>query len=191
MADIFNEDLRCAVEVMRRGGVVLYPTDTVWGIGCDATNAEAVRRVYEIKRRAESKALIVLVDSMAKLSGCVREVPDMAWSLVELADKPLTIIYDGARNLAGNLIAEDGSVAIRITQERFSKALCGRMHVPVVSTSANVSGEPTPKNFSEISQAIVGAVDYVVRYRQDDTAKPNPSSIIKLGINGEVKVIRE
>lgn len=191
MADTFNEDLRCAVEVMRRGGVVLYPTDTVWGIGCDATNAEAVRRVYEIKRRAESKALIVLVDSMAKLSGCVREVPDMAWSLVELADKPLTIIYDGARNLAGNLIAEDGSVAIRITQERFSKALCGRMHVPVVSTSANVSGEPTPKNFSEISQAIVGAVDYVVRYRQDDTAKPNPSSIIKLGINGEVKVIRE
>lgn len=191
MADTFNEDLRCAVEVMRRGGVVLYPTDTVWGIGCDATNAEAVRRVYEIKRRAESKALIVLVDSMAKLSGCVREVPDLAWSLIELADKPLTIIYDGARNLADNLIAEDGSVAIRITQERFSKALCGRMHVPVVSTSANVSGEPTPKNFSEISQAIVGAVDYVVRYRQDDTAKPNPSSIIKLGINGEVKVIRE
>ncbi len=191
MADTFNEDLRCAVEVMRRGGVVLYPTDTVWGIGCDATNAEAVRRVYEIKRRAESKALIVLVDSMAKLSGCVREVPDMAWSLVELADKPLTIIYDGARNLAGNLIAEDGSVAIRVTEERFSKALCERMHVPVVSTSANVSGEPTPKNFSEISQAIVGAVDYVVRYRQDDTAKPNPSSIIKLGINGEVKVIRE
>ena len=191
MADTFNEDLRWAVEVMRRGGVVLYPTDTVWGIGCDATNAEAVRRVYEIKRRAESKALIVLVDSMAKLSGCVREVPDMAWSLVELADKPLTIIYDGARNLAGNLIAEDGSVAIRVTEERFSKALFRRMHVPVVSTSANVSGEPTPKNFSEISQAIVGAVDYVVRYRQDDTAKPNPSSIIKLGINGEVKVIRE
>ncbi len=191
MADTFNEDLRCAVEVMRRGGVVLYPTDTVWGIGCDATNAEAVRRVYEIKRRAESKALIVLVDSMAKLSGCVHEVPDMAWSLIELTDKPLTIIYDGARNLAGNLIAEDGSVAIRVTEERFSKALCGRMHVPVVSTSANVSGEPTPKNFSEISQAIVGAVDYVVRYRQDDTAKPNPSSIIKLGINGEVKVIRE
>ena len=106
MADTFNEDLRWAVEVMRRGGVVLYPTDTVWGIGCDATNAEAVRRVYEIKRRAESKALIVLVDSMAKLSGCVREVPDMAWNLVELADKPLTIIYDGARNLADNLIAE-------------------------------------------------------------------------------------
>lgn len=191
MADTFNEDLRCAVEVMRRGGVVLYPTDTVWGIGCDATNAEAVRRVYEIKCRAESKALIVLVDSMAKLSGCVREVPDMAWNLVELADKPLTIIYDGARNLADNLIAEDGSVAIRVTEERFSKALCERMHVPVVSTSANVSGEPTPKNFSEISQAIVGAVDYVVRYRQDDTAKPNPSSIIKLCINGEVKVIRE
>lgn len=191
MTDTFNEDLRCAVEVMRRGGVVLYPTDTVWGIGCDATNAEAVRRVYEIKHRAESKALIVLVDSMAKLSGCVREVPDLAWSLIELTDKPLTIIYDGARNLAGNLIAEDGSVAIRVTEERFSKALCGRMHVPVVSTSANVSGEPTPKNFSEISQAIVGAVDYVVRYRQDDTVKPNPSSIIKLGINGKVKVIRE
>ena len=191
MTDTFNEDVRRAVEVMRRGGVVLYPTDTVWGIGCDATNADAVRRVYEIKRREESKALIVLVDSMAKLTGCVREVPDMAWSLVELADKPLTIIYDGARNMAENLIAEDGSVAIRITAERFSKTLCERMRVPVVSTSANVSGEPTPKNFAEISREIVEAVDYVVRYRQYDAAQSNPSSIIKLGVNGEVKVIRE
>ena len=142
-----KEEVKKAVEVMRRGGVILYPTDTVWGIGCDATNAEAIARIYEIKRRVESKSMIVLVDSEVKVDGYVREVPDIAWDLIEVADKPLTIIYDGAKNLPENLVAEDGSIAIRITRERFSQELCKMMRVPVVSTSANVSGEPTPRTF--------------------------------------------
>lgn len=185
-----KEELKKAVEVMRRGGVILYPTDTVWGIGCDATNAEAVARIYEIKRRVESKSMIVVVDSMAKVEGYVREVPDIAWDLIEVADKPLTIIYDNAKNLPDNLVAEDGSIAIRITKERFSQELCRMMRVPVVSTSANVSGEPTARNFFEISDEILNAVDFVVDYRREEEILPAPSSIIKLGSKGQVKVIR-
>ncbi|MBQ8046161.1 MAG: threonylcarbamoyl-AMP synthase, partial [Bacteroidales bacterium] len=172
-----KEELKKAVEVMRRGGVILYPTDTVWGIGCDATNAEAVARIYEIKRRVESKSMIVLVDSMAKVEGYVREVPDIAWDLIDVADKPLTIIYDGARNLAPNLLAEDGSIGIRVTAELFSKELCYRFQKAVVSTSANISGEPTPRFFAEISPEIVEAVDYVVGYKQLEKGNPKSSSI--------------
>ena len=185
-----KEDLRNAVQVIHKGGVVLYPTDTVWGIGCDATNREAVDRVYEIKRRAESKALILLVDSLVKVENYVETVPAIAYDLLEIAASPTTIIYDRAKNLPENLIADDGSIAIRVTSEPFSRALCAAAHVPLVSTSANFSGEPTPKCFSEISGEIVGLVDYVVRYRQDDDSTANPSSIIKLGASGEVKVIR-
>ena len=140
--DEYKEDIRAAVEVMNRGGVILYPTDTIWGIGCDATNAEAVKRVYEIKKRDDSKALITLVDSEAKIEFYVREVPDVAWDMIEIADKPLTLIYDGARNLASNLLAEDGSIAIRLTKEPFSSMLCRTFRRAIVSTSANVSGEP-------------------------------------------------
>lgn len=190
MEQNIREDIKRAVEAMRRGGVILYPTDTVWGLGCDATNAEAVAKVYAIKQRAESKALIVLTDSMMRTERYVDEVPDVAWDLVELADKPTTIIYDKARGLASNLIADDGSIAIRVTGELFSHALCEAMRVPVVSTSANISGHPTPANFSEIEREIIDSVDYVVRYRQDDTSRPAPSSIIKLGAGGVVKIIR-
>lgn len=191
MCDIdFSEQVKEAVSVMRRGGVVLYPTDTVWGIGCDATNADAVARVYEIKHRVESKSLIVLLDRVERIGQYVREFPDIAWNLVDLADKPLTIIYSGAKNFAPNLIAADSTIAIRITREAFSRRLCELMRVPIVSTSANVSGEPTPKNFAEISEEILSSVDYVVKYRQDDTSKSQPSSIIKLGIGGEVNIIR-
>ena len=186
----FRADIRQAIETMRHGGVILYPTDTVWGIGCDATNPDAVSRIYEIKRRAESKAMIVLVDSMQRLERYVNEVPDIAWQLTEVADRPLTIIYDGARALASNLIADDGSIAIRITDEPFSNALCAAMRLPIVSTSANISGHPTPPCFAEIDEEIRQAVDFIVRYRQDDNAHPSPSSIIKLGLHGEVKVIR-
>lgn len=186
----FRDDIKRAVEVMRRGGVILYPTDTVWGIGCDATNEAAVQRVYEIKRRAESKAMIVLVDTMVRLERYVDEVPEVAWQLTEVADKPLTIIYDGARGLARNLIAEDGSVAIRVTGEAFSNALCNAMRVPIVSTSANVSGEKTAGCFDDISREIVDAVDYVAEYRRGDVSRPAPSSIIRLGRGGEVKIIR-
>lgn len=176
---------------MQKGGVILYPTDTVWGIGCDATNEEAVKRVYEIKRRADSKAMLVLVDSPVKVDFYVRNVPPVAWDLIKMTTKPLTIIYDGARNLAPNLLAEDGSVGIRVTSEAFSKELCFRFRKAIVSTSANISGQPAPAVFSEISEEIKNAVDYVVDFRREETGHPKPSSIIKLGEGGVVKVIRE
>ena len=184
------EDIKKACEVMAAGGLILYPTDTIWGIGCDATNEEAVRRVYELKRRSDHKAMLLLMDSSAKLNYYVQEVPDVAWDLIELADSPLTVIYSGARNVAPNLLAEDGSVGIRITQEEFSHKLCERFRKPLVSTSANVSGAPSPANFSEISETIKSGVDYIVRYRQEDLSKAAPSHIIKLGAGGLVKIIR-
>lgn len=186
-----NEDIKQALEVLKKGGVILYPTDTIWGIGCDATNPEAVKRVYEIKKRADSKAMLVLIDSPAKLNYYIKDVPPMAWDLIELTTKPLTIIYDGARNLAENLIAEDGSVGIRVTNEEFSRQLCFRFRKALVSTSANVSGEPSPKNFGEIADEIKLAVDYIVGYRQKEKEAGKASSIIKLGVSGQVKVIRE
>ena len=176
---------------MSEGGVILYPTDTIWGIGCDATNEEAVRRVYEIKQRQDSKAMLVLVDSSVKVDFYVRDVPEVAWDLIDLADKPLTIIYSGARNLAANLLAEDGSVGIRVTNEDFSKRLCQQFRKAIVSTSANISGQPSPKNFSEISEEVKSAVDYIVGYRQEEISNPKPSSIIKLDKGGVIKIIRE
>lgn len=187
----YRDDIRQAVEVMNRGGVILYPTDTIWGIGCDATNEEAVRRVFEIKHRNDAKALITLVDSEPKIQFYVKDVPDVAWDLIELSEKPLTIIYDGARNLAPNLLAEDGSAGIRLTKEEFSRNLCMRMKRAIVSTSANISGEPSPKNFADISEEIKQAVDYICTSRRDEKQNPPASSIIKLGAGGEVKVIRE
>lgn len=176
---------------MREGGVILYPTDTIWGIGCDATNEDAVRRVYEIKQRQDSKAMLVLVDSSVKVDFYVRDVPEVAWDLIDLADKPLTIIYSGARNLAANLLAEDGSVGIRVTNEDFSKRLCQQFRKAIVSTSANISGQPSPKNFSEISEEVKSAVDYIVGYRQEEMSNPKPPSIIKLDKGGVIKIIRE
>ena len=176
---------------MREGGVILYPTDTIWGIGCDATNEDAVRRVYEIKQRQDSKAMLVLVDSSVKVDFYVRDVPEVAWDLIDLADKPLTIIYSGARNLAANLLADDGSVGIRVTNEDFSKRLCQQFRKAIVSTSANISGQPSPKNFSEISEEVKSAVDYIVGYRQEEISNPKPSSIIKLDKGGVIKIIRE
>lgn len=186
-----KDEIKKACEVLQKGGVILYPTDTVWGIGCDATNEEAVRRVYEIKKRADSKAMLVLVDSSVKVDFYVKDVPVVAWDLIEMATRPLTIIYDGARNLAPNLIAEDGSVGIRVTNEEFSRQLCFRFRKAIVSTSANISGEPAAAVFSEISEEILNAVDYVVDYRREETGHPKPSSIIRLGAGGVVKIIRE
>ena len=176
---------------MQEGGVILYPTDTIWGLGCDATNPDAVRRVYEIKKRADSKAMLVLVDSSVKVDFYVQDVPEVAWDLIELADKPLTIIYSGARNLAPNLFAEDGSVGIRVTSEDFSRRLCQQFRKAIVSTSANISGQPWPANFSEISDDVKSQVDYIVGFRQDDISRPKPSSIIKLDKGGVIKIIRE
>lgn len=190
MDERVKNEIKNAIATMKNGGVILYPTDTIWGIGCDATNPEAVAKIFEIKRRSESKSMIVLVDSLSRAQNYVSQLPDIAWDLVPIADKPLTIIYDGAKNLAHNLIAEDGSVAIRVTAEEFSAELCRRFGKPVVSTSANISGMPAPRFFSEIDEAIIDAVDYVVDFRRNDNKPANPSSIIKLGLNGEVKIIR-
>ena len=186
----FEEEIKKAVSTLRAGGIIVYPTDTIWGIGCDATDPSAVKKVYEIKRRAESKALLVLVDSVAKVEFYVRELPDVAYDLIEVSDKPLTVIYDGARNLAPNLLADDGSVGIRVTRERFSAELCRRFGKAIVSTSANIAGEPSPRLYSEISPEILAAADRVVDFRRDDTAPSAPSSIIRLGAGGQVKIIR-
>lgn len=187
----YNEDIKEACRILNEGGVIIYPTDTIWGIGCDATNPEAVKKVYELKKRTDSKALIVLVDSSAKIDFYVDSPADVAWDLIDLATKPLTIIYDRARNMAGNLLAEDGSAGIRVTCEAFSRALCQRFRKAIVSTSANISGEPSPQCFAEISDELLKAADYVVKYRQDETTPATPSSIIKLSHNGEIKIIRE
>ena len=190
-----QEDIKNAVECMRKGGVILYPTDTVWGIGCDATNEEAVKRVYEIKQRDDSKALICLVDSDARLQRYVRNVPDVAWQLIdslkESDAKPTTLILDGAINLAPNLIAEDGSIGMRITQEAFSKELCYRFQKALVSTSANISGEPAAQNYCDIDPRLVEAVDYVCWSRRQEHKPHKPSSIIRLKENGEVTIIRK
>ncbi|MDR2140006.1 MAG: threonylcarbamoyl-AMP synthase [Tannerella sp.] len=185
------DDLNSACNVLRNGGLILYPTDTVWGIGCDATSAGAVERIYALKRRADRKAMLVLLDSAAKLETYIEEVPATAWELMEKAVKPLTIIYSGARNVAPNLPGEDGSLGIRITDELFSSRLCRMFCRPVVSTSANFSGQPAPASFREIAEDIRTGVDYVVRYRQDDTRPARPSAILRTDAGGLVQVIRE
>ena len=185
-----EEDIKKAVEVLRNGGIILYPTDTVWGIGCDATNEEAVRKVYEIKHRDDSKAMICLVDSEVRLQRYVRNVPEVAWDLIELSERPTTVILDGATGLAPNLIAEDGSIAVRVTKETFSKELCYRFQKPLVSTSANISGEPAAQNYCDISEEILNAVDYVCLTRRQEHEPHRPSAIIKIAMNGEVKIIR-
>ncbi|HOI26640.1 MAG TPA: L-threonylcarbamoyladenylate synthase [Paludibacteraceae bacterium] len=186
-----EEDLKNAVKVLKEGGVILYPTDTIWGLGCDATNEKAVKKTFEIKKREDSKSMLVLTDSAAKVERLVNDVPAIAWDLIDLSDKPLTIIYSNAKNMAPNLIAADGSVGIRVTKEEFSKKLCEKFRSPIVSTSANISGQPSPANFQEISEEIKNAVDYIVSFRQDDKSKAKPSSIIQLEAGGVVKIIRE
>lgn len=186
-----EEDIKMCIEVLRKGGLILYPTDTIWGIGCDATNAGAVRRVYELKRRADSKAMLVLLDDASRLERYVDEVPDVAYQLIEAAVTPLTIIYDRGRNLAPALLGDDGSVGVRVTGEAFTRQLCRRFGRPIVSTSANVSGEPSAPTFARVSEEIKQGVDYVVRYRQDDEAEARPSGIIKLRANGEFKILRK
>ncbi|MCH5239745.1 MAG: threonylcarbamoyl-AMP synthase [Muribaculaceae bacterium] len=190
MGSDFSEDLKAALSAIQKGGIILYPTDTIWGIGCDARNSEAVKRIFDLKKRADSKSMLVLVDSEASLEKLTDDIPEVAYQLIEAAVNPITIIYDGAHNVAPELIAEDGSLGIRITREDFSRSLCRLMRAPLVSTSANISGAPSPSNFSEISDSIIKGVDYVVKYRQDDNGKATPSNIIKLGNGGLVTIMR-
>jgi len=185
-----EQDIKNAVEAMRNGGTILYPTDTVWGIGCDATNPDAVAKVYEIKQRSDAKAMICLVDSEGRLQRYVRNVPGVAWDIIELSQKPTTVILDDAVNLAPNLLAEDGSVAMRITREPFSKQLCYRFQKPLVSTSANISGLPAAQNYCDIAPEIIQAVDYICWSRRQEHKPHTPSSIIKLTKDGLVTIIR-
>ena len=186
-----QNDIKKALEVLKSGGVILYPTDTIWGIGCDATNIEAVKRVYKIKNREDSKSMLVLMENQALLEQYVNNVPEIAWDLIELSTTPLTIIYENAKNLAPNLIAEDGSIGIRFTKEIFTSQLIQLFRKPLVSTSANISGEKSPAFFNEVSEEIKARVDYIVQYRQDDITPATPSSIIKLGAGGRIDIIRK
>lgn len=185
-----ENQLQEAVTILKTGGTILYPTDTIWGIGCDATNKEAVEKIFSIKKRSESKSLIVLLDRPENLNKYILEVPALAWDLIELTDKPLTIIYPKARGFASNVFAEDGSIGIRITKDDFCRKLIQRFGKPIVSTSANVSGEASPASFSEISPTILKAVDYVVN-SSSENKNAKPSAIIKLGENGEIKILRK
>jgi len=191
MMDEFIDDITNALEILKKGGIILYPTDTIWGIGCDATNFEAVKRVYEIKQREDSKSMLVLLENPNLILSYIDEIPDVAWDLIEFSEKPTTIIYDKAKNMPVNLIAEDGSIGIRVTKEVFTQQLIKKFRKPIVSTSANISGQPSPRNFSEISEEIKSKVDYIVEYRQNEKKNPEPSSIIKLGSSGLIKILRK
>lgn len=185
-----REDMAQALEVLKKGGIILYPTDTIWGIGCDATNEEAVKKIYDLKQRSDSKSMLVLVGSEGELQRNVEEVPEAAWMLIETAVNPITIIYDRPKGIARNLLAEDGSAGIRITSELFSRTLCNRLRRPIVSTSANISGKKTPVTFSEIDEDIKKGVDYIVRFRQNDISRHKSSNIIKVSDSGIIKIIR-
>lgn len=190
MSDM-RKEIKSALKVLKEGGVILYPTDTIWGIGCDATNEEAVSKVYAIKERADTKSMLVLIHTETLLPSYVTAVPEIAWELIESAVDPLTIIYPGAKNLAKNLIGPGRTIGIRITKDDFCTQLISRFRKPIVSTSANLSGRTSPANFLKIDQLIREKVDYIVNWRQDDYTTAKPSSIIKLGIGGEIDIIRK
>ena len=187
---MFRTDIEKSLEILHQGGVILYPTDTVWGIGCDATNSTSVERIYSIKQRHEARALLSLVDGLDMLAAYVNDVPHIAVQLMKEATRPLSIIYPGAKNLAENLTAQDGSIGIRIVQELFCRQLIKEFGKPIVSTSANISGKPTPGTFNEISGEIRDTVDYIVRWRQDDHQPTTVSSIIQMNMDGSYLIIR-
>ncbi len=188
---MFKEEINKCLEVLKNGGLILYPTDTIWGIGCDATNKEAVAKVYALKQRTEAKSLIVLLDTDNKIQSYVNDVPEVAYDLMEYAEHPLTIIFSNAKNLAENVINEDGSVGIRVTSHNFCKELIQRFRKPIVSTSANISGKASPKNFTSIEQEIIDGVDYVVNLEQHDKTEKRPSTIMKLEPDGKFAFIRK
>ncbi|HXC04324.1 MAG TPA: L-threonylcarbamoyladenylate synthase [Bacteroidia bacterium] len=184
------EEIRRCTEVLRTGGILLYPTDTIWGLGCDATNAQAVEKIFKIKQRAESKSLIVLLDQPSQLNRYVQEVPAVAWDLIELSEDPLTIIYDDVKGMAPNVVAADGSCGIRICEDEFCRRMIRQLGRPLVSTSANISGQAAPMGFRDISKEIIQGVDHVAAWRQQEHHPSNPSKIIRLRNNGEVTIIR-
>jgi L-threonylcarbamoyladenylate synthase len=188
---MLKDEVAKALKVLQDGGIILYPTDTIWGIGCDAGNAEAVKKIYALKQRDEAKSMIILLDNDAKLLSYVKEVPDIAYDLIEFAENPLTLVMPGAKSLAPNLISADGTIGIRVTQHQFCQQLIQRLRKPLVSTSANISGQPSPKNFNAISADIIDGVDYVVDLEQHDLTEKRPSTIMKLEPDGRFEFIRK
>lgn len=188
--EFFDKEVEEALAVLRQGGIILYPTDTVWGVGCDATDEKAVKRIFDLKQREDSKSMIVLVADEREVLQYVA-APDLSvFDFIQQQTKPTTVIFEGAIGFPGNLVATDGSIAIRIVRDEFCKHLIKRLRKPIVSTSANISGEPTPKTFPEIPEEIKSGVDHVVRWRQDDTSVALPSQIVKWN-NGEVVYVRK
>ena len=187
----FKEDIKCALKTLREGGIILYPTDTIWGIGCDATDENAVENIFRIKQRKESKSLIILVNGDIMLQRYVRNIPDIVFELIGVSDKPLTIIYPEGKNLAPGVCSEDGSIGIRICTDDFCSELISQFRKPIVSTSANISGSQSPSNFSEIEENIINSVSYVVKYRQNDMQKYPPSPILRIENDGVIKIIRK
>ena len=193
MANTFvdREDINQALETLKNGGLILYPTDTIWGIGCDATNAEAVEKVFALKGRDKGKSMLILLHNDNQLASYVREVPEVAYELIEATDRPMTVIYSGAKNLAENAIAEDGTIGIRVVDHPFCQQLLQRFRKPIISTSANISGNPSASNFDEISDEIKQGVDYIVKFGQQDLSKGKPSIIMKLDPSGKFEFIRK
>ena len=185
-----NQEIQNAYEIIQKGGIILYPTDTGWGIGCDATNAEAVAKIYKLKKRAETQSMIVLMNGEKMIYNVFKEIPEVAWQIIDLSENPTTLVLDKPRNVAPNLIAPDQTLGIRIVKEPFCFKLMEKMKKPLVSTSANISGQPTPKSFKEISPEIIKGVDYVVNLHREKIAG-KPSTIIKLTNDSQVKVIRK
>jgi len=188
---VFADDIKEALITLRKGGIILYPTDTIWGVGCDATNPAAVERIFKIKSRSETKSLIILADSEQMIGRYVREVPEISFELTSVSESPLTIIYPDGKNLAPGVCSDDGSVGIRICHDEFCRELIGRFRKPIVSTSANFSGKPSPENFNQIDKSLIDTVDFVVKYRQNDRGKQKSSPVIKLSLDGTIKIIRE
>lgn len=187
---MLRDEVANALKVLQDGGIILYPTDTIWGIGCDATNTEAVKRIFKLKQRDEAKSMIILLDSENKLESYVKEVPAIAYDLIEYAENPLTLVMPGARNISPALISEDGSVGIRVAKHDFCQQLIQRLRKPLVSTSANISGKPSPQNFSQMDQEIIDEVDYVVDLEQNSTELKKPSTIMRLNPDGRFEFLR-
>ncbi|MEG1607564.1 MAG: L-threonylcarbamoyladenylate synthase [Mucinivorans sp.] len=187
-----EQEILMALDVLKSGGIILYPTDTVWGLGCDATNAEAVAKIFALKQRADNKSMIILLDEADSVPRYVRQVPDVAWELWEVSDKPLTLILPEGVGLAPNLLPQEKSVAIRLVGNDFCRRLIHKLRRPLVSTSANISGEPSPLTFEQISEPIKAGVDYVVGPAMEQAdATHSPSSIIRLGLGGQIEIIRK
>jgi L-threonylcarbamoyladenylate synthase len=187
----FEEDIKESVNTLRKGGIILYPTDTIWGLGCDPTNESAVNGIFKLKSREENKSLIILADGISMIERYVKDIPDIVYELIEVSDTPLTIIYPGGRSLAPGVCSDDGSIGIRVCKDDFCSELISRFRKPIVSTSANLSGRPSPGNFSEIEKILLDRVEYVVKYRQDDRSKNSASPVIKINKDGSIIIIRK